>query len=317
MKQHKQLTLKERYQIEALLENKLTARAIALKLNRSNKTISIEMSRCDKGRYHAEQAHHDALNKRHNATKFTKINKQLIENIDACLTRGLSPEQIAGRAVLEKLENQVSMHTIYRLIRAKGWCSRLPRHGKRYRQRQGSEAGAKLIPNRVDIDERPKEVDLKQDVGHWEADTVHGKDGYFVTLVERKTKVFLFKRVKRKTKTAVSKAIIKLIKPLKNKCDSITFDNGGEFASHELIAKRLKCETYFAKPYHSWQRGLNENSNGLLRRYFPKGTNIYNMSEAYLADINLLINMRPRKTLGYLTPLEVLAGKRVSIMSRI
>ena len=129
--------------------------------------------------------------------------------------------------------------------------------------------------------------------------------------------MYLFKRVKRKTKTAVSKAIIKLIKPLKNKCDSITFDNGGEFASHELIAKRLKCETYFAKPYHSWQRGLNENSNGLLRRYFPKGTNIYNMSEAYLADINLLINMRPRKTLGYLTPLEVLAGKRVSVMSRI
>ena len=160
-------------------------------------------------------------------------------------------------------------------------------------------------------------MDLKKKVGHWEADTVQAIDGYFVSLVERKTKLYLFKRVKHKTKSEVARAIIRLLKPFKKKCNTITFDNGGEFASHEFIAKRLNCKTYFAKPYHSWQRGLNENSNGLLRRYFPKRTSIAKISEQHLADVSLLINMRPRKTLGYLTPLEVLTGKRVSVMLRI
>ena len=317
MKQYKQLTLKERYQIEMFLDMKFTARSIATELNRSNKTISTEINRCEIGSYNAEVAHKHASEQRTNAVKFTKINQHVIGTIDSALTIDLSPEQIAGRAKFENLSHQVSMHTIYRLIKAKGWRSRLPRGGKRYRQRKGNEAGVRFIPNRVDIDERPDDVDLKEDIGHWEADTVHASDGYFVTLVERKTKIYLFKRVKRKTKSAVAKAIIKLLKPFKKKCDSITFDNGGEFASHELIAKRLQCKTYFAKPYHSWQRGLNENSNGLLRRYFPKRTNIANICELYLADVSLLINMRPRKTLGYLTPLEVLTGKRVSVMSRI
>ena len=294
-----------------------TARKIAIKLTRSNKTISIEIIRCKLGHYNAEVAHRDVSALRANATKFTKITQSVIDTVDSSLSIDLSPEQIAGRTKLEKRADSVSMHTIYRLIRTKGWRNRLPRHGKKYRQRKGSEAGAKLIPNRVDIDERPDEVDLKEAIGHWEADTVHATDGYFVSLVERKTKIYLSKRVKRKTKSEVAKAIIKLLKPFKKMCDTITFDNGGEFASHELIAKRLKCKTYFAKPYQSWQRGLNENSNGLLRRYFPKRTSIGDITEQHLADVSLLINMRPRKTLGYLTPLEVLTGKRVSVMSRI
>ena len=317
MKQYKQLTLKERYQIETFLNMGLTARKIAIKLTRSNKTISIEIMRCKLGHYNAEIAHRDALAQRANATKFTKITQSVIDTVDSLLLIDLSPEQIAGRAKLEKRAGSVSMHTIYRLICTQGWRNRLPRHGKKYRQRKGSEAGAKLIPNRVDIDERPDEVDLKEIIGHWEADTVHAPDGYFVSLVERKTKIYLFKRVQRKTKSEVAKAIIKLLKPFKKVCDTITFDNGGEFAAHELIAKRLKCKTYFAKPYQSWQRGLNENSNGLLRRYFPKRTRISDVTEQYLADVSLLINMRPRKTLGYLTPLEVLTGKRVSVMPRI
>ncbi|MDO6774598.1 IS30 family transposase [Shewanella sp. 3_MG-2023] len=317
MKQYKQLTLKERYQIETFLNMGFTARKIAIKLTRSNKTISIEIIRCKLGHYNAEVPHRDASALRANATKFTKITQSVIDTVDSSLSIDLSPEQIAGRTKLEKRADSVSMHTIYRLIRTKGWRNRLPRHGKKYRQRKGSEAGAKLIPNRVDIDERPDEVDLKEAIGHWEADTVHATDGYFVSLVERKTKIYLFKRVQRKTKSEVAKAIIKLLKPFKKMCDTITFDNGGEFASHELIAKRLKCKTYFAKPYQSWQRGLNENSNGLLRRYFPKRTSIGDITEQHLADVSLLINMRPRKTLGYLTPLEVLTGKRVSVMSRI
>ncbi|MDA9558121.1 IS30 family transposase [Vibrio sp.] len=317
MKQYKQLTLKERYQIEAFLKIGFSARKIAIELYRSNKTISTDINRCDIGAYNADEAHRRASEQRANAAKFTKINQAVIDTIDSALKSDFSPEQIAGRAILEKRCNRVSVHTIYRLIRTKNWRNRLPRHGKKYRIHKGNDTGAKLIPNRVDIDERPDDVELKQDIGHWEADTVHATDGYFVTLAERKTKTYLFKRVKRKTKSEVAKAIVKLLKPFKKLCDSITFDNGGEFASHEWIGKRLKCKTYFAKPYHSWQRGLNENSNGLLRRYFPKRTSIADISEQHLANVSLLINMRPRKTLGYLTPLEVLTGKRVSVMSRI
>jgi IS30 family transposase len=178
-------------------------------------------------------------------------------------------------------------------------------------------AGAHLIPNRVDIDQRPKEVDDKQEIGHWEGDTVYGQDGYLVMLTERVTKLLLTCRVKNKTKKLVSKAIKKLLKPFKHVCHSITFDNGDEFAGHQSIAKALKCKTYFAKPYHSWQRSLNENTNGLLRRFYPKGFAIGQLTEQDIADTQMLINFRPRKTLNYLTPIEVLLNKRVSLIAAI
>lgn len=117
-------------------------------------------------------------------------------------------------------------------------------------------------------------MNTKSSIGHWKSDTVHANHGYFVIVVARKTKLYLFKLVRRKTKSAIARAIDNLLQPFKAKCESITFDNGYAFASHELIAKRFKCKTYFAKPYHSWERGLNEYSNGLLRRYFLKQTDI-------------------------------------------
>ena len=314
---YKQLTLDERYQIQALSQCDYSARHIAKKLGRSNKTISNELKRFLPHSYDAKSAHYQAINKRFGSVKFSKLTPTLIKLIDSMLKLDFSPEQIAGRLRLEKNDRAISTQTMYRLIALKGWRHRLPRKGKKYKQLKGAEAGAKLIPNRVDIDERPEEVDLKQDIGHWEGDTVHGKDGYFVTLAERKTKLFLFMRVQRKTKKEVSKAIIKLLKPHKKRCNTITFDNGGEFAGHASIAKRLKCKIYFAKPYHSWQRGLNENSNGLLRRYFPKGSRIGYVSQQELENVMLLINFRPRKSLGFLSPIEILTGKRVSLMSRI
>lgn len=314
-KQYKQLTLDERYQIQALVQLDFSARKIAVELGRSNRTISNELTRTKNSTYSAQLAHAIALDKRKTALKFSKMTEDIIDKIDSLLKVDFSPEQIAGRMKKESIEGRVSTQTIYRLVGLKKWRKRLARKGKVYRMRSGSTAGAKLIPNRVDIDERPNDVDLKEKVGHWEADTVHGADGYFVTLAERKTKLFLFIRVKRKTKKAVTRAIIKMLKPYKKQCDSITFDNGGEFAGHDKIAKSLKCRTYFAKPYHSWQRGLNENSNGLLRRYFPKKTAIAKISQQVLMQIQILINMRPRKTLGYESPLEAMTGKRVSLIA--
>jgi len=314
---YKQLTLAERYQIQSLCELDFSARRIGNRIQRSNKTISRELKRCPPNVYSADAAHIDSLQQRQEAAKFHKRTAPVIRQVKVLLSLGLTPEQISGRMKLESFEGRVSYQTIYRLIRENQWRDLLPRKGKRYQQRKGVEAGVRLIPNRVDIDERPEHVDLKVDIGHWEGDTVYGQDGYFVTLTERVSKFFLTVRVKNKTKKLVTKAIIKMLKPYESICGTITFDNGGEFAGHEKIARGLNCDIYFAKPYHSWQRGLNENTNGLLRRFFPKGMKIGKLSKKEIDDAQTLINMRPRKALNYLSPIEFLSGKRVSLMLAI
>ena len=133
----------------------------------------------------------------------------------------------------------------------------MPRKGKRYRRRVGLQAGASLIHNRTDIDKRPAIVEQNSEFGHWEDDTVHGQDGYFVTLVERVSRVFLSARVPDKTRKTVGRAIRKLLKPYRPMCKTITVDNGGEFTGHAAVARALKCKIYFARPCHSWPRDLN------------------------------------------------------------
>lgn len=311
---YSQLTLNERYQIQALNELAYSARQIAIRLKRSNKTVSNELNSCQAQSYNAESSHQSAQYKRHHAVKFHKRSDVLVMKIDLLLDFGFTPEQIAGRMRLERFTHAVSLQTIYRIIRVKAWRKRLPRKGKAYRKRLPNSAGVSLIPDRIDIEQRPSIVDDNTELGHWEGDTVHGQDGYFVTLVERVSKTFLFARVKRKTKHAVGRAIERLLKPYKGICQTITFDNGGEFADHRAVARKLGCGIYFAKPYHSWQRGLNENSNGLLRRYYPKRTKIAHIRKAELEDVQLLINCRPRKALNYWSPLEFLTGERVSFI---
>ena len=311
---YNQLTLTERYQIEALKELDYSARKIAEQLKRSNKTISREIKRCSPGDYCAEAADQDAITRRQTAPKAHKKNSDVTEQVKAWLNNKFSPEQIAGRMRLESYTGTISYQTIYRMVAQNNWKEHLPRKGKRYRQRAGSEAGAHLIPNRVDIDKRPASVDDKEEVGHWEGDTVYGQDSYLVTLSERVSKLTLALRVRNKTKTIVAQAIQKMLKPHRDICDTITFDNGGEFAGHASIARALDCKIYFAKPYSSWQRGLNENSNGLLRRFFPKGMKIGSVTKKEIEHAVDLINIRPRKTLNYLSPLEFLAGKCVSLI---
>ena len=316
-KHYKQITFAERILIQDWFNLGMSARKIAKRLNRSNSSISREIRLAVNDLYDAKEANDLTIKKRASAKKHSKITHNIIEQVDDLLAINITPEQISGRLALENKNISLSISSIYRLIYKKGWQERLPRKGKKYKKRTRRAAGAKLIPNRVDIDERPEEVERKDTIGHWEGDTVHGSDGYFVTLVERHTKVYLFARVKNKSKKEVAKAIVKLLKPFKKQCKTITFDNGGEFAAHEKISRRLKCKIYFAKPYHSWERGLNENSNGLLRRFFPKGTAIFNSSQKELNNIALMINLRPRKTLNFLTPIEVLTGKRVSLIMKI
>jgi IS30 family transposase len=314
---YNQLTLDERYQIQALSKLDFSAREVGRRLDRSNKTVSTELRRCPSGAYCAKTAHQNAdINKR-TASKNHRRTEDVIRQIDWLLGLDLTPEQIAGRMALEGCAQSISRQSIYRYIAHKQWRHRLPRKGKRYRQRKGAEAGVHLIPHRVDIDKRPAIVDDNSEIGHWEGDTVYGQDGYFVTLVERVSKVFLTMKVKNKTKKLVSLAIRKLLKPYQHICKTITFDNGGEFADHSVVANALKCKIYFAKPYQSWQRGLNENTNGLLRRYYPKGMKIGALSTQQIEQVQFIINIRPRKALDYLSPYEFLAGKRVSLMLSI
>jgi len=238
-----------------------------------------------------KKAHQTANSIKRTATKKHKRTADIIRLIDGFLEFDMTPEQIAGRMKLEAIVQQVSCQSIYRYITYKQWRHRLPRKGKPYRQRKGTEAGVHLIPDRIDIDERPDIVEDNSELGHWEGDTVYGQGSYFVTLIERVSKVFLTMKVKNKTKKLVSLAIRKLLILYMKMCKTITFDNGGEFADHKVIAKALKCKIYFAKPYHSWQRGLNENTNGLLRRYYPKGMKIGELTKQEIEQVQFCINM--------------------------
>jgi transposase, IS30 family len=234
--------------------------------------------------------------------------------VDKCLVLKYSPEQIVGRLKLEGATLPPSRSSVYRWVYRLGWYGRLPRKGKPRRKLKGSPAGAKLIPNRVDIDQRPAIVDTNTEIGHWEGDTVHGKNAHLVTLVERVSKASLVIKVPNKCKETVSEAIVKLLGPIQHLCKTITFDNGGEFADHEKIAQKLQCKIFFAKPYHSWERGLNENTNGLFRRFFPKNMSFGDLTDQEINDAQFLINNRPRKTLNYRTPMEILAGRTVSLI---
>ncbi|MFA0811750.1 IS30 family transposase [Microbulbifer epialgicus] len=149
---------------------------------------------------------------------------------------------MSGRMQLEKCDKTVSCSTLYRWVNRFNWRPHLPRKGKPYRKRNKSGAGMRLIPERVDIDERPLIVDENKELGHWEGETVHGQDGYFLTLVELVSKLLLNVRVPTKNKVIVSKGIKRMLKPYKAMCKTITLDNGGEFVDHKSIARALKCK---------------------------------------------------------------------------
>jgi IS30 family transposase len=227
------------------------------------------------------------------------------------LKRQWSPEQICGRLQLEQ-QVKLSPETIYRYVlkdkQSGGALYKHLRHqSKRYRKRYGSHDYRGKIPDRVDIAERPAVVDERSRLGDWEADLVMGKahQGAIVTLAERRSRLYLALPIARKTAELVTTAITTLLNQIKDWVHTITYDNGREFSDHKTIAQRLNCSSFFARPYHSWERGLNENSNGLLRQYFPKAMALNNVSEEDVQAATEALNHRPRKCLGFKTPWEV------------
>ena len=178
--------------------------------------------------------------------------------------------------------------------------------------RKGKNSGRGLIPNRVDIDQRPPIVAAKSRIGDWEADTIIGANhkGVVMSHVERTSKYAKLAKLPDKNADTVVQACACVLLPLADRIETITYDNGKEFASHAQIVTSLGALSYFAKPYHSWERGLNEHTNGLFRQYFPKGSDLSILSDADVQRVEDKLNSRPRKILGYQTPREIFFSAR-------
>ena len=269
-KHYTHLTQEERYQIYAYKKAGLSHAAIARELNRHVATINRELARNTGLRgYRPQQAQQLAKKRLLTKPKAIKLTDELKQDIVDAIRQDWSPEQIQGRWLSEGKPITVCPATIYQFIYADPERHhRLKphlRHKKRYKARTGSSDKRGQIKNRVSIDKRPAEVDLKERLGDWEADTVIGKghQGVLVTLSERVSKLELIAVVPSKHADGVTQAIIDLLTPYRDNLQTITFDNGKEFAYHEKISEALEVDSYFAHPYHSWERGLNENHKKL------------------------------------------------------
>ena len=306
-----QLTLWEREQI-AQFRNRGWSRAkIAKRLKRHPSTIGRELTRnSDGNRYWASVAEEKAATRRQRRPR--KLDDpRLHEYVRSSLAKRWSPEQIAGRSLRvfpHQSRRQVSHMTIYR------WIENSPdyRHWRSFlrfgRRRELPEKRGKL-PAQAEIAGRPAIVDQRRRFGDWEGDTVVGKGhrSGLVTLVDRKSGFALVAKVQRLKARSVVRALERQTAPLPSGLrHTATFDNGKEFAAHELIARRTNIDIYFARPYHAWERGCNESFNGLLRQFFPKGTDFQGISPREVKHVRDLLNDRPRKRLGYRTPREVL-----------
>jgi len=308
---YKHLSLADRHYIEIERKMGTSANKIAEALERSQSTISREIARnCGQRGYRHQQADRMALERHEIKPKSIKMTDSIKQIINERIEQDWSPEQIAGRL---KEDGVISLHheTIYQYIlndkRAGGVLYKHLRHqNKTYRKRYGSAHNRTGIPNRVDIDQRPEAANERSRIGDWEADTVigHNHKGVITTLDERVTKLRLALPTGSKAAAPVAAAISYLLNPIKNFVKTITFDNGKEFVMHQWIANYLSCDTYFAKPYHSWERGQNENANGLLRQYFPKAMELIDVTGEEVFKAVDKLNSRPRKCLGFKTPYE-------------
>jgi IS30 family transposase len=323
---HKQLNSKERIVLEKLFRSNIRQKKIAQILNRHKSTISKELARNkDKnGNYLVKIAKKKLKKRRTKANqKFKKMTSKSVlkQYVIRKLKKYWSPQQIAAK--LSQKEHGICHETIYQFVynerpdlrkyfRAKKGKYRR-RHGTVDREKNREEA------NKRRIDTRPKTVEKRTRIGDWEGDTIKGGDrkSAILTHVERKSGYLIANRLERAFAEKVrTTTIAEFSKLPKNKLHTITYDNGCEFAEHETTEMWLKTAIYFAYPYHSWERGTNENTNGLLRQFFPKGTDFTKITDFDLQTAVKLINNRPRKRLQYHTPQEVFSGK-VAIRSRI
>jgi IS30 family transposase len=313
MSYYTQLTQEQRYQIYALMKAGQNQTEIAAILGVHKSTISRELRRNTGQRgYRPQQAHRFCLQRR--AEKVApRISTSTWRQIEHLLRHDWSPEQI-HLWLARQTGTTVSPEWIYQHVladkQAGGTLYRHLRCQKQRKKRYGRYSRRGQIPHPISIEQRPAIVESRRRFGDWELDTVIGKNHRqaLVTLVERKSRLTLIAKVTRKTAKAVTAAIIRLLEPLAPWVHTLTADNGREFAWHQQIAKALNARFYFAHPFSSWERGLNENTNGLIRQYFPKKHDFTTITQQQIERVMDKLNNRPRKCLGAKTPNQVFFG---------
>jgi IS30 family transposase len=309
MRTYHQLTQEQRYQIYALQKTKHSQSEIAavIGVNKSSVSREFKRNRGQRG-YRPQQAQKKAVQRR--AKAVPRITEADWITVERLLRQEWSPEQISGR--LKKEQGlRISHEWIYQYIledkRGGGDLYKHLRCQKQRRKRYGSYDRRGKLPNCRSIEARPAVVQARKRLGDWEVDTLLGKQQKhaMLTLTERKSRFTLLGKVSRRTASAVRQRLCQLLLPIQDKVHTLTSDHGKEFAEHELIAQTLQLKFYFAHPYAAWERGTNENTNGLLRQYFPKKSDFQTLSNKKIEHAMTRLNFRPRKSLRFKTPFEV------------
>lgn len=322
MKTYTHLTQEQRYQIDALLKAKVPQNQIAQLVGVHKSTISREVRRnSGTHAYFAAQAHRLALHQRRNRAprRISKHTWALAE--EKLRDEQWSPEQISGWLRREH-DLHLSHESIYRYVRDDaergGNLYRHLRCRKKRRKPYGSPPRTGPITGRTSIEERPDAVERRERVGDWEADTIVGKPGraVIVSLVDRRSRLTCLAKAPSRKAADVEEAINQALGPYVENVHTVTCDNGSEFARHASLSTSLKARFFFAHPYAAWERGLNENTNGLVRQYFPKGTDFSKVSEHEIRKVMRKLNRRPRKALGYRTPIQAFYEDHTTVALR-
>ena len=318
-KRYRHISLEERDRIAEMKSLGRTVTEIAEALGRSKGTLSRELRRNATPAYKvylSHRAHERAITRKQEAGSRPRLkNEQVVSYVRSKLKQGLSPELIAGRIRLEHSGLGISHEAIYQYIyhpKTEGRAELIGHLVRGHRKRKSKGIGRRerktKIPNRIPIEQRPISVENRSRFGHWEGDSLVSRKSLAAlnSLVERKSRLLFLTKLKRKSAELTTDTVIRRLHGLPEKARrTLTLDNGTENAQHEVITDAIGMQCYFARPYASWQRGTNESVNGLVRRYFPKGTDFSKITDEQVAKVESIINNRPRKCLGYKTPLEI------------
>lgn len=310
---YRQITSEQRYMLAALRMQGLRSSEIAVVLGCHRSTVGRELKRncsVSDGRYRADKAQERANGRRSRSRRNQQFTTEDFARVNALLEQRWSPQQIAGRLAIES-ELSISHETIYRHVwRDKRFGGKLYTHlrcaRKRRRKGYGHYDSRGRLAGKRHISERPPSVEGRREFGHWEIDTVMGRGSKdcILSLVERKTGLVIIGKLPDRTTASVNARALSIIGPRRDLFATITADNGTEFHDYAAIERRTRTTFYFATPYHSWERGTNENTNGLIRQYLPKGSSMASLTQRQCSEIAHQLNTRPRKRHAYKTPLE-------------
>lgn len=313
---YRQITSGERYMISALHMQGFSFAEIAKQLGKHRTSIwrEVTRNRCKDGGYRPSKADSRTRARRSRSRRNWRFSDRYLQMVIALIRLDWSPEQVAGWLRTNRIFS-ISHATIYRYI----WYDRfyggylythLRQADKNRRKRYGSPDSRGVLPNKRHISERPPGAENRSRIGHWEIDTVMGSNDQhcIVTIVERKSKYLIIGKLKARTTAELNRRVIKLIHREARKVRTITADNGTEFHAYEEIERTTETQFYFATPHHSWERGLNENTNGLIRQYLPKGKSMADITQHECNAIAKKLNRRPRKLLGFKTPEQCYAS---------